>query len=177
MMSACNGKSCTITKYFFSHYEVVAAEPTDGGPALSGEQARVALEQSESWRSRMVGCGYDPARGTRFAKPEGVPDYVYFTDRNTCADGCTCHMDAPYSPTIRPGSLEQRFEYPGVSHGGKTYTITIKASCILWDYPGTCRPNLVKTALSEVPRHDYYAVIYEGEVPAEPASSGSASRA
>jgi hypothetical protein len=55
-------------------------------------------------------------------------------------------MDSPYTPTIRPEEIRQSFEFTNVSKGGKTYTVTITASCVVWDYPGTCRPKVVKFA-------------------------------
>lgn len=174
-MPACNNKPCTVTEYYFNSYEIATSTPTDGGPRLDNSDAETALEASESWRGRVGGVGYDATRGTEHPLPSGTARYWRITDYETCDDGCRCNRNAAATRTIQQGLMEQQFEFAGVPHGGKNYTITIKASCVLWDFAGRCRPKVVKAALSIKPKHEYFAMIVEGPKPTnklKPAKSG-----
>jgi len=164
-MPSCNGKACTVTRYYFEKdvYGIKSAVSSDGGPRITNDQAKTALEASESWRSTVVGVGYDPARGTRFPPVPPTRRFWEISDYNTCDDGCHCVMDAPFTPTIKPNKMEQRFSFDGVPRGNpsKTYRIIIKASCWVWDFPGTCRPDVVKTAYAKQPKYEYVAMLKE----------------
>jgi hypothetical protein len=146
-MPACNNKPCTVTRYYFRTFEVDSSTPEDGGAALTKAQAKTALEASESFRGRVGGVGYNPKIGESAALPAGEAGYFYLTDQNTCeGDECKCHIKSPAKPTIQPDEIMQSFDFPGVKKGNKSYTVTIKATCVLWDFAGLCRPRRVTFA-------------------------------